>query len=77
MPWTPSAGTSVGTWLGSADSSVGTWSGSTFSGIGWQQLSSVTESDGGVDFVLRVHDQFPLAVNDGRPSYIIDDIEAP
>ena len=63
---------------GAVTSSVATWGATTPTTVGWQQLSSVTESDdGGVDFVLRVNDQFPLRVNDARPSYIIDDIEAP
>ena len=45
--------------------------------MGWQQLSSVTQSDGGVDFVMRVDDQFPLRLTDARPSYIIDNVETP
>lgn len=62
---------------GSLGKSTATYSATTSTTIGWQQLSSVTEGDGGVDFVLQVNDDYPLRVIDARPSYIIDDIEAP
>lgn len=75
MTWTPVA-SSVATWS-AGTSSVGTWSASAASSVGWQQLSAITEGDGGVDFVLRVNDDYPLLVLDSRPSYIIDDIEVP
>ena len=58
-------------------SSTATWGASTPTTIGWQQLSSVTESDDGVDFILRVNDDYPLKVVDARPSYIVNDIEVP
>lgn len=53
------------------------WSNVTATTVGWQQLSAVTESDDGVDFVLQVNDQYPLTVVDARPSFIIDDVETP
>jgi hypothetical protein len=62
-------------WSG-VTSTTKSWSASTSSSIGWQQLSLVTEADG-VDFVLRVNDQYPMRVNDARPSVVIDDIETP
>ena len=65
MPWSDVTYTST------------SWSASTATTIGWQQLSTVTESDDGVDFVLRVDDQYPLRVTNARPSYIIDDVETP
>lgn len=53
------------------------WGRASATTIGWQQLSSVSEADGGIDFVLRVNDAYPLRVTDARPSYIVDDIEVP
>ena len=43
--------------------------------VGWQQLSSVTDS-AGVDFTMKVNDQFPLKVNDARHIYVIDQEES-
>jgi len=49
------------------------WSASTSSSICWQNTSAITDSADGVDFmVLRVDNQFPWAVNDTRPCYIVD-----
>ena len=63
-------------------SAVGSFTASAGSTIVWQQLSSFTENDGtgiafGNDFVLRVHDQYPMLVSDTRPAYILDDSETP
>ena len=49
-----------------------TWSGVTATTRVWQQLSSVTCTDGGVDFTMKVNDQYPLRVDDSRPAYVID-----
>lgn len=39
----------------------------------WAQLSAITTTnDGGVDFTLRVDDQFPMRVTDDRPLFISD-----
>ena len=47
----------------------------TFSGSepGWRQLSTITDSNNGVDFVLRVNDQFPLHVKDDERSLRVID----
>ena len=85
--WTPVTETETLTWTpDSVESDVWTegdaataasWTATSVTRIGWQQLAGVEEADSGIDFVLKVDDQFPLAVSDTRPSYIIDDIEAP
>lgn len=49
------------------------WSGTTASTHYWNQLSSITDSEDGVDFVLRVNDQHPLRVwDDARALRVID-----
>jgi hypothetical protein len=51
-----------------------TYSQDSATSIAWQQLSSVTDS-AGVDFELKVNDQYPLEVNDNRPCYLVDQEE--
>lgn len=49
------------------------WSASTSSSICWQQVSRITDTTEGMDFMpLYVNDQFPWAVNDDRPCYFTD-----
>lgn len=45
--------------------------------VGWEQLSALTDAGGGVDFCLRVDDQYPLIVNDVHPVYLVDTVENP
>ena len=65
------------TWTAVSSTTDPNWSATTSTEIGWLQLSSVTESDGGVDFVLKVNDQYPMKVSDTHPVYIVDDVETP
>ena len=58
-------------WTAVSDATDPTWSGATETTIVWQQLSSVTD-DNGIDFTMRVNDQYPLRVDDSRPAYVID-----
>jgi len=59
------------TWTAVSDTTDPSWSATTETTVIWQQLSSVTDNDG-VDFILKVNDQYPLRVNDTRPAYVID-----
>ena len=59
------------TWTAVSDTTDPGWSGTTETTVIWQQLSSVTD-DNGVDFTMRVNDQYPLRVDDSRPAYVID-----
>ena len=45
---------------------------SSASSIAWAQLSAITDATGGVDFILRVNDEFPMRVIDARPLFISD-----
>ena len=60
------------TWTAVSDTTDPSWSGLTETTVIWQQLSSVTDSTGGIDFTMRVNDQYPLRVDDSRPAYVID-----
>lgn len=70
-------GATTATWDESVTPQAGTWESAVKTRIGWQQLSPVPEADEGVDFVLKVNDQYPLIVADAHASYIINDIETP
>ena len=59
------------TWTAVSDATDPSWSATTETTVIWQQLSSVTD-DSGVDFTMRVNDQYPLRVDDSRPAYVID-----
>ena len=59
------------TWTAVSDTTDPSWSATTETTVIWQQLSSVTD-DNGVDFTMRVNDQYPLRVEDSRPAYVID-----
>ena len=59
------------TWTAVSDTTDPSWSATTETTVIWQQLSSVTD-DNGVDFTMRVNDQYPLRVDDSRPAYVID-----
>jgi len=59
------------TWTAVSDTTDPSWSATTETTVMWQQLSSVTD-DSGVDFTMRVNDQYPLRVDDSRPAYVID-----
>ena len=58
-------------WTVVSDTTDPSWSATTETTVIWQQLSSVTDSNG-VDFTMRVNDQYPLRVDDSRPAYVID-----
>ena len=58
-------------WTAVSDATDPSWGGTTETTVIWQQLSSVTD-DSGVDFTMRVNDQYPLRVDDSRPAYVID-----
>jgi len=60
------------TWTTVSDTTDPSWSATTETTVIWQQLSSVTDSTGGIDFTMRVNDQYPLRVDDSRPAYVID-----
>ena len=50
-----------------------TWSTpSTATDEGWRRLSVKTDSDGGVDFQLKIDDQYPWKVWDHDPLKVID-----
>jgi len=48
------------------------WSTPSHTTVIWQQLASVVDDGGGIDFTMRVNDQYPLRVDDSRPAYVID-----
>jgi hypothetical protein len=51
-----------------------TWtSSSSATDITWRRLSTITDSDGGVDFMLAIDDQYPWKVWDRWPLILIDD----
>jgi hypothetical protein len=51
-----------------------TWtSSSSATDITWRRLSTITDSDGGVDFMLAIDDQYPWKVWDRWPLTLIDD----
>lgn len=86
LPWTEltgvtgdwaEIGATTATWDEAVSPTPGTWESAVKTRIGWQQLSPVPEADSGVDFVLKVNDQYPLIVVDTHPSYVVDDVENP
>ena len=71
MTWTAVSDTTDPGWVGDSSTTDPGHSGLTETTVIWQQLSSVTD-DNGVDFTMRVNDQYPLRVDDSRPAYVID-----
>ena len=50
-------------WTNISDATDPSWTGeSTTTRPGWRQLSAKTDGSGGIDFVLRADDQFPMYV---------------
>lgn len=77
MSWT-TVGPGTETWTGTS-ATAKSWSGSTVGLVppAWGILSAVTGSDDGVDFCLRVRENYPIRVSADRPAIIRDTHETP
>ena len=38
----------------------------------WQQVDALSDGYGGIDFILRVEEQYPMVVSDVQPAYLIE-----
>jgi hypothetical protein len=38
----------------------------------WQQVDQLSDGYGGIDFILRVEEQYPMVVSDVQPAYLIE-----
>lgn len=72
MTWTTDSSTTDPSWVADSDTTDPSWGSSSATQESWRRLSIKTDSTGGVDFQLKVNDQFPDKVWDHDPLKVID-----